>query len=233
MRNMSIRAILLSAFAFMIIGLVVVVGLGFVALNKSSDGIVSTEHTSTLMLSVSEIEKYILEGISYSLAYEATKDAAELREYQNLSNKAMETVETVLQKVEENKLKNLIQDIKKDLLHYNEAVEESSSRMNSMKNTLLSKLDNLHQEIMKLQVGSIKSTEKIVFTYKSTITIIGIVAIVMGILIASFVANFLVKNLLTIQNAARDLASSDGDLTKRMPVIGKNEVGIAVRFSCV
>ena len=61
--------------------------------------------------------------------------------------------------------------------------------------------------------------------YKSSMVVIALIAIAVALVLAFFVSSFLIKNLLTIEKAARDLSSSDGDLTKRMPVIGKNEIG--------
>ncbi len=63
-------------------------------------------------------------------------------------------------------------------------------------------------------------------------SIVGVIAILIAIFLAFFVSSFIVKNLLIIQDAAEDLASSDGDLTKRMPIIGKNEIGqLAVQIN--
>ncbi len=226
MNNMSIRAILLSSFAVMIIAMSVIFSLGFIALDKSADGVIETERTSFLMADVTTTEKSILEGVALSLSYEATGDTRELQKYQLILDKATKSVNRLKKEIKIPELKAIVIMIDTNLLNYDSAVKNNSDSVKSIKDVLLSKLDILHIKIMKMQKDAIETTKGTVLNYKISMTTVGAIAIILGVLIAFFVANFLVKNLLTIQDAARDLSSSDGDLTKRMPVIGKNEIGI-------
>jgi len=105
---------------------------------------------------------------------------------------------------------------------------KSSSKITQLKSIeedMLAVLEKMHQEAFAMQDEIIKQSKQSVFYYKSTIGIIALISIIIAIILAFFVSSFIVKNLLTIQNAARDLSGSDGDLTKRMPIIGKNEIG--------
>ena len=210
----------------MIIAMSVIFSLGFIALDKSADGVIETERTSFLMADITTTEKYILEGLALSLSYEFTDDKAELQKYQVVSDKAIKGVNSLVDKIQDPKFKGLISTINTNLLNYDSAVNNNSDDVKTIKDALLSKLDILHVKIMKMQKDAIQSTKNTVINYKVSMTTIGVIAISLGVIIAFFVANFLVKNLLTIQDAARDLSSSDGDLTKRMPVIGKNEIGV-------
>ncbi len=225
MNNMSIRAILLSSFAVMIIAMSVIFSLGFIALERSVDGVIETERTSFLMADFMTTEKHILESVALSLSYKATGDKAELQKYQLISDKAMKSVKNLVAKIQNPEFKTLVGIIKTNLFNYDFAVKNNSDDVKTIKDALLSKLDILHEKILKMQNDAIENTKDTVISYKVSMSTIGVIAIIAGILIALFVASFFVKNLLTIQDAARDLSSSDGDLTKRMPIIGKNEIG--------
>ncbi len=203
----------------------VIFSLGFIALDRSVDGVIETERTSLLMADVTTTEKSILEGVAFSLSYKDTGDKSELQKYELMSSDTLKSINHLLSEIKNPEDKSLTSTIKKDFLLYSSAVKNGSKDVKSFKNGLLTALDNLHSKIMKMQKDSIESTKSTVINYKVSMTTIGLIAIALGIIIAFFVANFLVKNLLTIQDAARDLSSSDGDLTKRMPVIGKNEIG--------
>ncbi len=222
---MSIRAILLSSFAVMIVAMSAIFSLGFIALDKSADGVIETERTSLLMADITTTEKRILESVAFSMSYKATGDKGEFQKYQDVSDKAMKSVDKLKDEMKNPELKALIVIIDTNLLGYDSAVKNGSDDLNRVKDTLLSKLDILHVKIMKMQKDAIETTKDTVINYKISMTTVGAIAIALGIIIAFFVANFLVKNLLTIQDAARDLSSSDGDLTKRMPIVGKNEIG--------
>ena len=93
--------------------------------------------------------------------------------------------------------------------------------------------EKLLEDITKLQDKIAKEQDRIgqesiayIDSSSYTITTFGIIAIIVGIVLAFIITGFITKNLKTVQNAAHELAGSDGDLTKRLPVIGKNEIGI-------
>ncbi|WP_457598250.1 methyl-accepting chemotaxis protein, partial [Hydrogenimonas sp.] len=90
---------------------------------------------------------------------------------------------------------------------------------------IMKTLDGIHQRVLKMQEETITSADNKILAMKSIMLLIAGGSIVLAIFLTLFVSRFLSKNLQTIQNAAHELASSDGDLTKRIPVIGKNEIG--------
>ncbi len=232
MNNMGIRAILLSAFSVMIIALVAIFGLGFTALETSADGVVEIVRTNSLVEDIATTEKHVLESVVFSLDFSRTKDKSKLLMYQNISKKVMKKINSIAKKIKNNELKKLLFKIKENLKQYDKAVAMSSSNISATQKSLLSKLDSLHQKIIALQAKRIKQDENEIFTYKSIMSIVGGIAILIALLLAFFVSSFIVRNLLSIQDAAEDLASSEGDLTKRMPVIGKNEIGqLAVQIN--
>ena len=93
MNNMSIRAILLSAFSVMIIALVAIFGLGFTALGTSADGVVEIVRTNSLVEDIATTEKHVLESVVFSLDFSRTKDKSKLLMYQNISKKVMKKIQ--------------------------------------------------------------------------------------------------------------------------------------------
>ena len=71
MKNMSIKSILLSAFAVMIAALIVIYTLAFLALGSSSEAIVEIEHYDVLTSEILAAEKDILKGVGFAAMYVA------------------------------------------------------------------------------------------------------------------------------------------------------------------
>jgi len=90
-------------------------------------------------------------------------------------------------------------------------------------------IDTLYKKIINIQKEIDKKDESTIFYYKTVIITFALIAIILAIILAFWVSSFISKNLHTIQEAADELSSSDGDLTKRLPVIGKNEIGLLAK----
>ncbi len=229
MNNMSMKSILLSAFAVMILALVAIYSLAFLALGASADGVTEIERTDMLVAEVTTAEKYILEGVGLAATYVITKEPSDFAKYQTISDKAMHYIDKLKTELNIEELRKSITQIRNELIQYDRVVKMNSAaaplESKRLKNSLLKHLESLHHAILAIQKETIEKNKSIIFSYESIMSIIGAVAIAMALFLAFFVSNFIVKNLLTIQQAAQELSSSDGDLTKRMPVIGKNEIG--------
>jgi len=223
------KLILLSAFSVMIIALVGIYSLAFFALGASADGITEIERTDMLVAEVTMTQKYILEGVGLAAAYVITNESSDFSKYQKCSNRAMRYIDKLKTKLTDKKLMNTITKIGSDLVQYDKIVKTNGLnaplQSKRLKDSILQQLDDLNHAILTMQKETIEKNKSTIFSYKSTMSIVGAVATVLALFLAFFVSNFIVKNLLTIQEAAISLSSSDGDLTKRMPVIGNNEIG--------
>ena len=229
MNNMSMKAILLSAFTVMVVGLIAIFSLGVIALNSSAEGVTEIAKTDAFMADVTTTEKSTLEGVTSAMIYATTGDKDTLIKYQNASDKAMQLLNKRIAHVKDQEFLTLLQSVLTHIKKYDKIVKENSIHATDdlikAQESLMSQLDILHKKIITLQKKSIEKNKSIIFRYKTTMSIVGAIVILITLFLAFFVSSFIIKNLLTIQNAARDLSSSDGDLTKRMPVIGKNEIG--------
>ena len=115
---------------------------------------------------------------------------------------------------------------------FNSNDTEKSTKLKILQDKTLILLEQLHKKAFALDDEIIEKSKSTALYYKSSMVIIALIAIIVALILAFVVAGFIVKNLLTIQEAARELSSSDGDLTKRMPIIGKNEIGtLAVQIN--
>jgi len=229
MNNMNMKTILLSGFSVIIVALVAVYSLSFFAISKSASGVKSIEKTDVLVSHIVDVEKSILKSINFANIYFLTKDQKDLQNYKIVINSAKRKMDELKNSLENELMLQDIQMIQKDLDIYDSLILHTNSniliKMKSTSNMLFQQLAKLHKEILHKQKKCLLKNEKSIFMYKSFLTIVGLSAIVIAVFLAFFISNFIVKNLLTIQNAAHELSSSDGDLTKRMPVIGKNEIG--------
>ena len=229
MNNMSIKSILLSSFSLIVIALIAIYSLSFIALSSSINSLYAIDKTNKIMQDVIKVEKYVLSGICVADNYIVTKDSDDLTKYTILSDEAIAELALIKSKMKDKSLSPLIKKIHQDFLAYDKIIQSNSSHIRQeskqLKNSLLKEIDTIHKKVMSQEDDTIIRNEKEITHYKTLMTILGAIAIVIAFSLALFVSNFIVKNLLTIQNAAHNLASNDGDLTKRMPIIGENEIG--------
>ncbi len=211
MKNMSIRAILISSFATMLFAMGIIYVLSFMGLNQSVDGIVETERVSGITEDITTVEMNILEAVVMVASKKSSTEVG------TLLQATQDKLSKLAQKIKQKELQKTLLSVKEDLSAYTQGMIDEKP--------LLAKIDTLHKKTIMMQRDVVKKTEKSVFQYKMSMSTIGAIAIGIALFLAYLVSNFLVKNILTIKNAAKELSSTDGDLTKRIPVIGKNELG--------
>jgi len=222
---MSMRAILLSSFGAMVFALIVVSGLSYKAMSVSAETVVDMEQSNRVLAKVVNAEKLLLESINASTLYAATGAKDDFTEYKTSTKKVQKALNEITTKLEI--YKDLLHKIKMQLQVLDQQVEHHAKTANikDEQDVLVDTLNQVHHKIVKAQKIKDEKDKQSVFDIKATLTVVTIVSIIVALLLAFFVSAFLVKNLLTIQRAAAELSSSDGDLTKRLPVIGKNEIG--------
>jgi len=227
MNNMSMRAILLSSFGVMIVALMAVSGISYMAMNTSASAIVEVEHTDALMADVATVEKTVLKAVDFANIFASTKDKNVFDKYMQESNKVQQGLKNLQTIIKDETLLASFDTMQQDILNIDAKIKAGATvaEIKDMEEELMGVLDKAHNIIMQKQEKVAKLNQDKIFNFKATLTTFSIVAIIIALIIAFFVANFIAKNLLTIQEAATDLSSSDGDLTKRLPVIGKNEIG--------
>ncbi|WP_457594262.1 methyl-accepting chemotaxis protein [Hydrogenimonas sp.] len=230
MNNMSMRKILLVSFAAMIVLLAVNVFLAIKAINISEKGIGQIKQSELLLEDVARIQKYMLESISWANIYLTSADPASLENYKKAKTEAHTDLKALLSKLEDPKLRNLLEKAGKDMEAYDRIVSQQNRdalhHSEELHKTIIETLDTLHDTLAKQQKVTLEKSHSSVLKYETILLVAGILGVIIAIAIALYVSNFITKNLRTIEEAADDLASSDGDLTKRIPVIGKNEIGI-------
>ncbi len=229
MGNMSIKSILLGAFGVLVVALIAIYSLSFMALNSSANSVMEIQRTNRLVANVSTNEKYVLESVGLANAYIASKKISDLNAYNNISNQTIKSIDKLLSKVKNEEFLILVKKIRSDVMRYSQVINTHDANIvkdsKNIYEDILSQLNTLDKKINTFQVNTIKKDDGIIFKYKTIMTIFGAIAVLLAIILSFVVSNFIVKNLLIIQDAAEELSSSDGDLTKRMPIVGKNEIG--------
>ena len=229
MKNLHIRSILGFAFGTLMVLTVVIGFFSNKALSSASGGIVAVEQSSKVATLVTEMEIALLKAVAFSKEILLdSRDSTAMEDYKGAIAKAKRAMKNLQESVKNPELSTKLKSIIKGLSLYSGAVlAKNAKEMQRVSSDILSQLDALHKWIIKQQKENIKSTKNGVFSYKTTATVLSLISIAVAILLGVIVTTFLTKNLRTLQDAAHELASSDGDLTKRIPVIGKNEIGRA------
>ncbi len=216
----------------MILFLGVNVGISVSATNTAAKGVVEIEQTSALVESITTAEKYILEGVAWANAYIATSQKEDLAIYEDLSKKSFHSLEKISESISltdgANELQSINTQVISALKEYNDVVRTANNNLSQVKNLqkkISHKLNLMHDKTLALQKKHLQENKESVFNYNSTVITIGLIGIILAIIIAFVVSSFLSKNIMVVQNAAHELASRDGDLTQRIPVVGKNEIG--------
>ncbi len=215
---MSIKKILLWAFGAVIALLLVVSVVSFWGFNNSANSIKRIEHFSKNISRIAQLEQDILLAIVSHNRYLATKQKSDMEIFDQRRVKVKKNIEELNKKIQDKKLQNLLRDIDQNL--------NSKKPTREIHNEVLKDLEKMHRRAFELQDEIIKQNENAIFSSKALVSAFSIAAVLMAIFMAFYVSKFITSNLLTIQKAANELSSSDGDLTKRLPVIGKNEIGL-------
>ena len=133
-------------------------------------------------------------------------------------------------------LKNIESEHKSYEQHANHAFEltltgklhaayEAAEKIEVEEEKLDHELEQLSGEIIKFTQKAATQAEADEHSAVSLISILAIIAIVIGVLLSGLIVRAISKPLATMLAAVDDLREGDGDLTYRLPDFGKNEVG--------
>ncbi len=229
MNNMSMRKILLISFSMMILLLGLNIVVAFKAIGSSEEGIGQIKESEELLERLARIEKEALEGISWANLYMTSGDSRSLERYREHLAATGQNVQLLASKLKESPFAELLEETKRDLAAYDALVTSGSQNAlddsKKLHESIVEKLDTLHERIAQEQKKLLQMNHRSVLRYETLMLGTALFGLLSAIVIALFVSNFITKNLRTIEEAADELASSDGDLTKRIPVIGRNEIG--------
>ena len=229
MNNMSIRGILLGAFSAMIVALVIIVGVGYSGLTSSVNSILQVKAKGKVVEAIATSEKELLQAIAYANAALLIQDDTTNKEYVRELQQAKDAVKHVQSMQIPQNFQEPLQKITNNVVDFTELFNSNDTdkiaKLKVLEESTLDKLTFLHKKAIQMQDNIIEKTKETAVSRKASMVIIALIAIAIALVLAFVVARFITTNLLAIQDAARDLSSSDGDLTKRMPIIGKNEIG--------
>jgi len=226
MHNMSMRQILSIAFGIIIAISLFAYGFAFKGFSDAADSAAKIQRTDEIVAKITTLEKEILQTVHqfnyYLLTGKNTRYTANIqklgKELQRLENSH-----------EIPELKKYFDDLREDLAHYKKIAltlpENAITSAEEVTKKIMKTLDSIHEKILSIQKKTIETSKEKIFMMKSMMLVIAAISIVLALFLAIYVSRFISKNLQTVQSAAEDLASTDGDLTKRIPVIGKNEIG--------
>ena len=229
MNNLSIKSILLGAFSVMILALIIIGAAGYMGVSSGTNALLKIETDGAVAESVVTTEKEVLEAIAFTNAYLFLANDKSHQECLKELREAKESVAKIQSMKIPKSFYTSLQEIATYLQNYIKLCNSNKANKNTQLKTIQDEivllLEQLHQKAFALQDETIHKNESVNIAYKSFMLIVVIVGIVVAIILAFYISGFIIKNLLTIQDDARELSGSDGDLTKRIPINGNNELG--------
>ncbi len=233
---MSIKQIVLGGFLIVNFLIVALVGFNYKSTHDAKSGFEEIAKVNNIAQDFASVQEQLLKAIGYINFYFAQQDIEDLRQYKDAHIKSTKGLANVLSEVRQNRyLKSTLKDFKKiqsALANLNTLLIHKKRDFNKIENSedrLLKDIEALQDKISSIQDKISKDSITNLNNYTMIVLIFSIVAIILGIVLAFVITVFITKNLKTVQDAAHDLAGSGGDLTKRLPVIGKNEIGVMAK----
>ncbi len=230
---MTIKQIVLGGFLVVNLLIVALIGFNYKSTHIAKSGFEEIAKTNDIAQDIATIQEHLLKGIGYINFYFAKNNPKDLKRYQDVYSIALKHIAIVISEVKQNSyLKATLvnfKDIKSDLYNLNALLMQSKKdfdKIGNLEDKLLKNIEMLQDQVASIQDKISKDSITRLDSYTMIVSVFSIIAIVLGIVLAFIITSFITKNLKTVQDAAHDLASSDGDLTKRLPVIGKNEIGV-------
>ncbi len=227
MGNISVKKLLVFSYVSALLGLFIVYLAALNGFSQTRESILRVQHKSKQVESVTQIEKTILESLVFSDDYIALGDNSAKQKFQTLISSALLELQKLQNSTQDSSIKSKSQELLQSIDQFQKIVlSRSSQDKASIKaKEIMQTLDAIHSYVISQQNSVVSQSVSATTSYKSFMTVVGIVFIVTTLVVGYFIANYITKNLQTIHDAAEDLAGSEGDLTKRLPVIGKNEIG--------
>jgi len=226
---MSMKSILLGTFGIMIVALITISAISYSGLSTSAHCVLDIQKTNGVVEKITTSKKDVLKLIAYANAILVLKNNATVKEYQSVLKNTKTDIDALKNESDEKEFQSSLKKLSDNIEHFGVLFasndQEKAIKLKQLEKNSYSLLDSIQQKAFAMHNKLIEQNKQSSFHYESIVSIIALIAIAIAIILAFVVYSFIIKNLLTIQNAARDLSSSDGDLTKRIPIIGKNEIG--------
>ncbi|WP_456403210.1 HAMP domain-containing protein, partial [Hydrogenimonas sp.] len=223
------RQIITLAFGVIILASLFAYGFALKGFSDAAESAAEIRRTDAIVADITTLEKEMLEAVHLFDRYLITGSDSALQKYRTQFNKVEKDLLLLKDKISDDTLLKKLSLLRKEAAQYREAAQTLTA--NSAKETdpitqkIMKILDEMHLWVLKIQKQTIETADNKILAMKSMMLLIAGASIVLAIFLTFYVSRFISRNLKTVQDAAHELASSDGDLTKRIPVIGKNEIG--------
>ncbi|WP_201352758.1 HAMP domain-containing protein [Hydrogenimonas urashimensis] len=223
------RQIILLAFGVIILMSLFAYGFAFKGFSDAAKSAEAIKHTDTLVSRITTLEKNLLESVHLIDNYVITGNDTYFRQYHTKKDAIEKRIKSLKKTTEDKILRKQLDLLQDEIVQYFQIVErikhDSATIAEEITEKIMLTLDEMHNHVLKLQKKTIEEANSKIFAMKSMILLVAGGSIALAVFLALYISRFISKNLQTVQDAAHDLASSDGDLTKRIPVIGNNEIG--------
>ena len=233
MNNMSIKQIVLGGFMIVNLIIVALVGISYKGTSKAEESFEQIAQSNEIAQEFAKTQQHLLTGMAYANYYFADHDPKDLQTYKQYHDQSIQSIKKVLSQIEKSgfltaetdafkKIQNDLQTLKNHILAPNPSLQSIKTEEEALLDAITALQEKIADEQDRISQNGITD----ISSSSHTITTFGIIAIIVGLVLAFIITGFITKNLRTVQDAAHELAGSEGDLTKRLPVIGKNEIGV-------
>ncbi len=231
MQNISIKRMITGGFIIINLIIVSIVGISYLGTQKSEKSMEESILMNKTAQIFSRLENRLLQSTIYANDYLTSRQKEDLKLFEIRYKESAEALDKLLKQISKepslHRFRHTLREIRQKMHMLHMAIKNGSDDTNRIKlleKNILKSMDNFQVKLAKIQehigtsgIITLKNIDRAVFS-------VGIVAVLIGLLLAYMIARFVTQNLKTIQKAAADLAGSDGDLTKRLPIRGNNEI---------
>jgi len=188
----------------------------------------------TIGMSLANIRAFLLTGdAKFSEQFQSFWEKNEKRFDDLAQNTALFTPEQQLAFNELNKARSVFKALPPKMFNirsskaWNVANSWLASKAAPEANKIRKHLSAMVKNQKTLMLNDIELAEESSTELMRFMTVLSIISVILAIMIAIFIARAITKPLLVMRAAADDLRDGDGDLTKRLPSFGHNEIGQA------
>ncbi len=231
MNNMSLKTILFGASIAMITVIIIISGVGYDGISSSAKSLKRIQQVDNFVKATSDAQKQMLRVLDRANVSLEEKTEQKKQKYLTSLKKANTKLNLAMNIINnmDKSFQSSIQEMREELNEMTTLmasnIPNKVDKLDAVGDKMLTSFSSLDKKVFNFQENIRKKNDAIITSHKRMMIVIVIIGIILAFILAFYISNFILKNLQTIQDNAEELSSSDGDLTKRMPIIGKNELG--------
>ena len=227
-RNLSLSKKIAGGFAFILVLFFLLAMVGRVGLGRVVDKVESSNRFQNL-------ERHILKARQHEKAFLLSSDPAAGKALQEELGTIQAIAGRILDRNQSDTVKSKVSDILEQSERYLAAFTEFADRIGgqeSAQSAMEKASAAIHENCLQAKKLQLEKMHAQIGNSRSLITIVSVCAMLFGVLTAFVLTRMIIRPIRTVSDALGEISQGEGDLTKRIEVRTKDEIGeLADRFN--